>query len=262
MDAPERDRRTELVGEQRVEPGTHTLEHPAVAGAVGEQGGPTRHVDLEHRRAGDEREGTERVDHMANHVDERALCGGQARGELAALVQALGHQVHPDAVPAQVGLDTSHQLVERHRLGDVVVRAGAETVDAVVEAGPAGDHDDRERGHARHAAQGGEHLHAVELGHATVEQHQVHLGGPDHSQRRLAIGRFDRSVSPPPEAERHETAQVVVVIDDKDDRPLGFAHDSSRLCRRDGQRYGATDRCDAMRAYTYAPWRSVVVVSD
>ena len=60
---------------------------------------------------------------------------------------------------AQVRAHARRELVERERLGHVVDRAGVEPGDAVVDLGPRGEHDHRQRGLQR--AQLREHVEPV-----------------------------------------------------------------------------------------------------
>ena len=88
--------------------------------------------------------------------DERALVVGVARAEGAA--------AHHRADPGE-------QLVERERLGEVVVGAGVETVDAVADRVAGGEHQDGQVVAGGAQCLGG--LDAVEPRHHHVDDHRV-----------------------------------------------------------------------------------------
>ena len=78
------------------------------------------------------------------------------------------------------GSDAGEEFVDDERFGDVVVGTGVEGVDLVAAVGTAGEHDDRDDGPASQTA---DHLGAVHVGQAEIEDHQVGVLPGGHVQR-------------------------------------------------------------------------------
>ena len=71
------------------------------------------------------------------------------------------------------GLDAQHELLRAEGLGQVVVGAGFEALDAVFGLSPRGEHDDRGVGGARVAAEFPEDRVTVTAGQHEVEKDQI-----------------------------------------------------------------------------------------
>jgi hypothetical protein len=85
-----------------------------------------------------------------------------------------------------------HQFLHAERLGHVVVGAGIERGDFLAFVGAHGQHDHR---HLRPLAQARQHLMAVEVGQAEVEDHQVGA-----MRRHAPAGRPRRPPRFPPDS--------------------------------------------------------------
>ena len=135
---------------------------------------------------------------VADDDDRVLLVGGDDRGA--------AHQ----------GAQPGDDLLEAERLGDVVVAAGRETGDAVLDGVAGGEEEDRDPLVVlAHPAQ---HLHPVHVGEHHVERDGVGLelaGGADGGHSRG--GRLDLPALVP---QRHaqELGEVVLVVDDEHPR--------------------------------------------
>ena len=89
--------------------------------------------------------------------------------------------------PAQQGAQTRSQLAQRERLDEVVVGAGVEALDAIVDRVARGEHE--HRGAVAGLAHAPADLEAVEPGHAHVEDHGVGRRGGQPVECRSAICR-------------------------------------------------------------------------
>ena len=116
---------------------------------------------------------------------------------------------------AQDGLDPGHQLEVVERLGDVVVGAELQALDLVHRVVAGGQHHDRDVGERPDLA---DHLEAVDVGQADVQQHDVRVLVLDDVERGLARpGAEDVDLAPlqgEPEADRLD--DVGLVVDDED----------------------------------------------
>jgi hypothetical protein len=135
--------------------------------------------------------------------------GGQVDGQLAEPDPGL---VPGGPGPPDGGTHAGQQFLHAERLGDVVVRTRVERLDLVGAVGPPGQHDDR---CLRPAAQPGDHLDAVQVRQAQVEDHQVRrvLGG--HLERLRPGGRDVHVVVAHPEVDPQRPQDLRFVVDDE-----------------------------------------------
>jgi hypothetical protein len=139
---------------------------------------------------------------VSGQIDEPAADLGDDRGALTGRL-----------VAAQGGAEPGEQLAHRERLGHVVVGAGVERADLVAGAGPPGQHDDRRPGPP---AERGDHLGAVHVGQAKVEDHRVRRGGGRDRQGLPAGPRGHHLILPGPEVDLQGAQQLHLVLDDED----------------------------------------------
>ena len=118
------------------------------------------------------------------------------------------------AGPAQHRLHPLDQLLDRERLGDVVVDAEAQALDLVGGGVACGQEDDRHpRAGAFVLAQAAGHLEAVEVGQHDVEHDQVGPALLDGGQR-LATGRGPLDLEAVvAEGEGDQLGDVLLVVD-------------------------------------------------
>jgi hypothetical protein len=138
----------------------------------------------------EQREAAQHLAGMAHErLQERELLGAQLE-RLAAPPGAVAGRVEPqvadlehrralDRAAARERAQACQQLVERERLGEVVIGAGVEAVDPVRHGGARGQHQHR-RPHAL-GAQPAADLEPVEVGEHRVEDDRVVLGRPGAS---------------------------------------------------------------------------------
>ena len=198
---------------------------------------------LGERRAGDRDEGaplprTPPVDGGREHILPGAALACQQHGNvgacrLASRVERAEHQrarrleqhglVDGAPEPAVLPLERLHLehareekpgMVQRERLHEVVVRAGAHRLDRLRDGGVRRhQHDDRVGPLAADLAQQREAVHA---GHADVREDHVELGPPERRERRGSIrDRFHR-VAEAADVRREMRADVLLVVDDED----------------------------------------------
>ena len=123
------------------------------------------------------------------------------------------HRAGAAGIAPQEGADPCRELAERKRLHEVVVGAGVEAGDPVVEEAAGGEDEHAGRGVADRAlsevtAQG----HAVDVGQAEIETDQVVLVHPEARVGGGAVvGDVDR-VALPPQAGRHGVGQIGFVL--------------------------------------------------
>ena len=120
--------------------------------------------------------------------------------------------------------NTREQLLDRKRLGQIVVGTGIERADFVRILAARRDHDNR---HARPCAHRLHHLDAVHIGQAQIEQHnarRLRRGGGDsgmgglHSHMAQAV-RLERG--------NNKIADGGVVLNDQDERFYGRVRHSA-----------------------------------
>src|SRR5207302_1139013 len=111
-------------------------------------------------------------------------------------------------------------------LGDIVVRAGVERFD--LRALLCARREDQDR-HRRPGANAPDHLHAVDVGQAEVDDRQIGLvaAGVDGAAR-AGVG-LDHAVAFGGERGAQEPADLRLVLDDED-LPSGFGHSSRGTC--------------------------------
>lgn len=135
-------------------------------------------------------------------------------GQRPGLDHRLGRLVLLPAA-AQGGAQPGGQLGDAEGLGDVVVGATVQRLHLLGLAGADREHDHR---HRRQLADPAQHLLAVDVGQAEVEDHQV---GPvlHHPLQPLgAAGRLDRGIAVGGQADLEEAADLRLVVDDQDTR--------------------------------------------
>jgi hypothetical protein len=111
---------------------------------------------------------------------DRHLAFQQVNADAADLDE---HVRRATGVGPQVRPDASQQFLEGERLGQVIVRAKVEPCYPVVHPSPRAQHQDRNRGAP--PAQPLEHLKAVQVGQAKVEDHQRDAGARGALERLL-----------------------------------------------------------------------------
>src|SRR3989449_7792137 len=127
---------------------------------------------------------------------------------------------------AQRRAHAREQLADAEGLGDIVVRAGVERLDLRALLRARREHQDR---HRRPGANAPDHVHAVDVGQAEVDDRQVRLlaAGVDGAAR--AGAGLDDSIAFGGERGAQEPADLRLVLDDED-RPSGFGHASRGTC--------------------------------
>src|SRR2546428_3683724 len=122
--------------------------------------------------------------------------------------------------------EAGEQLADGEGLGDIVVRAGVERFDLRALLRARRQHQDR---HRRPGANAPDHVHAVDVGQAEVDDRQVGLvaAGVDGAAR--AAAGLDHAIAFGGERGAQEPADLRLVLDDED-RPPGFAHASLGTC--------------------------------
>ena len=111
------------------------------------------------------------------------LAGGRVERQVRVAELLSGVAVRPPEQRPQ----PREQLLERERLDDVVVGAGVEAVDPVLDGVPGGQHQDRSAVAA--GAKLARDLQAVALGHQHVQDDGVHRRRRDRAEGLLAIRR-------------------------------------------------------------------------
>ena len=123
------------------------------------------------------------------------------------MVHALEHRA------AQRGVDARAELVEIERLGQIVVGAGFEPVDAVAHVAARGEHDDR---HLGEAAQQRDEREAVDLRHHDVEHDAVRLPVAHDGEPVGAVDRGPHLEAFLDQADLEHLADALLVVDDRD----------------------------------------------
>src|SRR5207237_235607 len=147
-------------------------------------------------------------------------------------------------VPADHGFDASHQLLERKRLGDVVIGAELEARDPVADRGAGADAYERGVGLRPEAL---EEVGAVVVGQHQVQEHDVRIPFPDQLQappgglhRTDRVALLAEAGGDRPRQAPAQLAEAVVAIEDErfyqhhgiDSVGLGRAvlYDATNLC--------------------------------
>src|SRR4051794_24173205 len=108
--------------------------------------------------------------------------------------------------------DPGEQLLDAERLRHVVVGAGVQGVDLRRAVHPAGEDDDR---HRRPAAQRADHVDAVHVRQAEVEDDEVRVVGRGGTQRLRPGGRRRDAVLPGEEVDPQRPQDLGLVVDDE-----------------------------------------------
>jgi hypothetical protein len=137
--------------------------------------------------AGAAHEGLQQRELARRQVDLRVAPPDLSRGRVQAQVADLQHGRALDRPAPRQRAQTREQLGQREGLGQVVVGALIQPVDAIVDGVARREHDDR---HPQPVgAQPTARLEAVDVGEHDVEDHGVVVGRPHHPQRvRAADG--------------------------------------------------------------------------
>jgi hypothetical protein len=121
---------------------------------------------------------------------------------------------HPRA--SEHGSDPGVQLIHGERLGEVVVGARLETVDLVAFVAARREDDDGRRGLAPNAP---DHIDAIEIGQAQVEQHQVRSVGVPEAHRFVSRGGGEDFVSAAAEVLGQGLSSAGFVLDEQQRGP-------------------------------------------
>ena len=120
---------------------------------------------------------------------------------------------------ADQAVDLGQQLLEDHRLHQVVVRPAAERGDGVLDRGVGRDHDER-ASRAGPGASGSSSVEAVGAGKLDVAEDDVGLERLDQRQRRSAVASADGDLEPLALEEFLEgRGDHFLVVDDQDRGP-------------------------------------------
>ena len=128
--------------------------------------------------------------------------------------------------PAQQGAQPGEQLLERERLGQVVVGPGVETLDAVADGVARGEHEDRHAVADLAQRPGG--LQAVEARHHHVHHDGVRVDAADPGEGLGAVGGGRDVVAVELQRAAQRLADGAVVLDDEDVLRLGLRIGESR----------------------------------
>ena len=123
----------------------------------------------------------------------------------AVMLAVLGPQLHPHP---------GEQLVERERLGEVVLRARVQAQHLGRHVGQAGQHQDRLLGTLR--AEPDQDLAAVGLRHDQIEDHQVVIAGQGLPQPGGAVGSRVNLIASRRESAGDHVADLGFIIYNKD----------------------------------------------
>ena len=107
------------------------------------------------------------------------------------------------------------ELLEPERLGHEVVRAAVQRLDLLPLGEPC--RQDHDRGH-RVAPDPPDHVQAVHVGQAEVEQHDVGPARLPALERRAPVGRVLDAIAARAELAHQHRPDLVVVLDDQDGR--------------------------------------------
>ena len=110
--------------------------------------------------------------------------------------------------------EPGEQLADAERLGDVVVGAGVERRDLVRLLAARREHDDR---HGGPFAQPPDHLEAVEVGQAEVQDDDVGLSRLGFAEPLRARRRLEQSIAVARERGAQEAPDLRLVLDEDDD---------------------------------------------
>jgi hypothetical protein len=114
----------------------------------------------------------------------------------------------------QQRLDARQQLGERERLHEVVVAAGAQALDSVVDRAQRAQHQHR-RGDSV-LAQRLHHREAVHVGQHAVDDQQVRAGLPRRGEAIAAVGAVLHAVAGFAQARHHVAGRLDVVFHQQD----------------------------------------------
>ena len=164
------------------------------------------------------------------------------------------HQVTDDDLrgpargpPPQQRAQPCEQLLALERLDEVVVGAGVEADDAVVERVARGEHEDA---HVVAPVQLLRHLDPVELGQAEVEDHQIGQERVRRVERRHAVAGHAHVVALHPQHPLERLRDLIVVLDDEHPRAACvIVHTPMvrRISPAGGEFYCAFSPCRAAR---------------
>ena len=162
---------------------------------------------------------------MARQVGEQLELARREPHLASVALHAAGAQVDPHAAGLehrglalagrpQLRAHPGEQLLERERLGDVVVRATVEPFDALFDRRLRGHHDHRQLGSA--SANRVEHLEPGAAREHQVEQHERIVAGQRLGDAGIAVVDDGGRVALGPERLLDEPGQRALVLDDQD----------------------------------------------
>jgi hypothetical protein len=118
-----------------------------------------------------------------------------------------------DSRPAHQPTKSGQQLLHRERLGDVVVRAGGDPGDAVLDRVASGEEQDA-HGRVR-LSKMSQHVQSRHVGQPHVQHDDVGRSGPGRADRRVAIGRGGGRPSLQGQHAGQDVGQIGLVLDDQ-----------------------------------------------
>ena len=135
-------------------------------------------------------------------------------GRIAGGVRAIKLEGDDEVVAMEL-VEPGQQLFHREGLGQVVVGAGIQGFDLVGVLAAGADDDD---GHVRPAAHPADDLHAVQIGQAQVQQHDVGGAGGSFPQSGFAAVRHQVAVVMGFQGGGHQVADGRIVLHHQDQR--------------------------------------------
>ncbi len=132
------------------------------------------------------------------------------------------------------GADASEQLLQRERLGQVVVGAGVQPLDAVADGVAGGEQEDR---HAvALAPQAASDVQPVEARHHDVEHDRIGCATLDRRQRTVAVGGEGHLVAGQLEGALERLAHGAIVVCHEDEHGQGQCARAGETGLRDDDR--------------------------
>lgn len=102
------------------------------------------------------------------------------------------------------------KLLQRERLGQVVVRPGVKPHDPVLHRASRRDHNDRCK---RRRPDPAAHLHPVQRRQPEIEQHQIRIGLAHRRQRRWPIAHDARHIPGMTQLQRQRARDLAIILD-------------------------------------------------
>ena len=154
----------------------------------------------------------------------------------------------------QCGAGPCEQFLHPERLGDEIIRAGVERGDLVLLGVPHGEHDHRDLAEGSDPA---DHLGAVEVGQAQIQQHQV--GGPLGRRHNALLAGANRGhvVSVGLKAGAQGTTDLGFVVDDQHHAHAAVSG-SAWIASSGTSNTTAVPPTGASSIHTLPPWASTI----